>query len=316
MMVDISKLNPDIKKFLDVLNSIPAPADPTVEEGRAAYLQFALANAGWPLTMARVEDLMIQSSDAQHQIPIRIYTPILDKKLPALVYYHGGGWQRGDIATHDSICRHLAKFSGCIVVSAQWRLAPENKFPTGLNDCFMAYEWVTHHADKYNIDTTRLAIGGDSAGGNMTAATIQRLRKTKLQKPIFQLLMYASLDLSCSTQTYTDFAEGFFLSTARVKYYVKGYINGPEDIKNPLVSPLLQEDLSDIPRTHLVTAGFDPLRGEGELYYKRLKDAGTNVSYKCYEGMIHAFLHMNHSVPAVETALQEIAGVLKEALNA
>lgn len=315
-MVDLTKLDPNIKKFLDTLNKIPNThsQDISVEEGRKAYLIFALTNAGWPLTMARVEDLRVPSAETNQSIPIRIYTPVLNKSLPALIYYHGGGWQRGDIATHDSICRHLARFGECIVVSVQWRLAPEHKFPAGPNDCFVAYDWVVRHGKNYNIDTTRLAIGGDSAGGNMTAVTIQRLRETDIQKPIFQLLCYPALDLSCSTWSYNEYSEGFFLTTERVKYYVNGYVNSPSDINNPLVSPLKQKDLSGIPKTHIITAGFDPLRAEGELYAQHLKESGIPVTYKCYEDMVHAFLHMNDTVPAVETALQELGGVVKAAL--
>lgn len=314
-MVDPSKLDPNIKKFLDALNSDHTHSKTvTVEEGRKAYLTFALSNAGVPLTMPKVEDLLIPGSDQNNKIPIRIYTPILGKTLPALIYYHGGGWQRGDIATHDSICRHLARFGECIVVSVQWRLAPEHKFPVGTNDCFVAYDWVIRNAKNYNIDATRLGIGGDSAGGNMAAVTIQRLRETKLEKPIFQLLCYPALDLSCSTWSYQEFAEGFFLTTERVKYYVNGYVNSPSEIENPLVSPLKQKDLTGLPKTHIITAGFDPLRGEGEEYAQLLKNSGIPVTYKCYESMIHAFLHMNGSVPAAEVALQEIGGVVKEAL--
>jgi acetyl esterase len=311
-MVDKSKLDPNIKKFLEVLYSLPVDPNQTIEEGRKAYLMFSLANAGRPLNTARIEDVSIDLED--HTIPVRIYTPILGRKLPALVYFHGGGWQRGGLATHDSICRHLANFSDCIVVAVQWRLAPEHKFPDGPNDCFVAYDWVVRNAAHYNIDTSRLAIGGDSAGGNMAAVTIQRLRESSIQKPIFQMLFYPALDLSCSTWSYKEYAEGFFLSTDKVKYYVDGYINSPADIDNPLVSPVKQKDLSHIPKTHIITAGFDPLRGEGELYAEKLEQAGIDVTYKCYEPMIHAFLHMNDSVPAVETALQELGDVLKSSL--
>ncbi len=316
-MVDTSKLDLNIQKFLNIVNSVPPAhaAAMTVAEGREAYLMLALSAAGWPLTLARVEDLTIPAPETTHQIPIRIYTPKLNQKLPALVYFHGGGWQRGDIATHDSICRHFAKFAECIVISVEWRLAPEHPFPSGLEDCLAAYTWVTQNAAQYNIDTTRLAIGGDSAGGNMTAVTTQRLRYIDIVKPVFQLLLYPALDLSCSTWSYTDFAEKFFLTTEHVKAYVDCYINAAADISDPMVSPLKQPDLSNLPRTHLITAGFDPLRGEGEAYVQRLKDAGINVSYKCYEGMIHAFLHMNHTVPAVEDALQEISSILKDALK-
>lgn len=321
-MADISKLDPNIKIFLDKLNggaaTHPHPHSPqaTVAEGRKAYLFFSLNNAGWPLAMARVEDHWIPSSDPSHNIPIRIYTPTIGKTLPALIYFHGGGWQRGDIATHDSICRHFAHYAGCIVISVQWRLAPENKFPIGPNDCLAAYEWIVQNGKEYNIDTKRLGISGDSAGGNMTAILAQRLRSMDIQKPIFQLLCYAALDLSCSTHSYIDFAEGFFLSTERVKYYVAGYVNSPSDIDNPLCSPLKNPDLKGLPPTHIVTAGFDPLHDEGKLYAERLKEAGIPVTYKCYEGFIHAFLHMNDSVPAVETALQEISEIVKKALFA
>jgi len=316
-MPDCSKLNPQIKQFLDVLNmALQANSrEISVEEGRKAYLDFSLFHAGWPLKMARVEDLDALSSDGHHKIGLRIYTPTLGKKLPVFVYFHGGGWQHGDIATHDSICRHLSVYGDCIVVSVDWRLAPENRFPIGINDCFDAYRWVLDHGDKYNMDLSRVGVGGDSAGGNMTGAVFQKIHASKTKMPIFQLLLYPSLDLSCSTWSYGTYKEGFFLTADKMKYYVDHYINSKDDIENPLGSPLKQKDLSYLPRTHLVTAGFDPFHGEGELYANHLKEAGVNVTYKCYESMIHAFLHMNQTVPEVETALQEIAGVLKKALN-
>lgn len=322
-MVDTSKLNPQIKDILDAIaggkkHEIETHHDSnkaTLKQGRDAYYAFASIHSGPPMRMARVEDLKVLSSDGVHQIPIRIYTPIVNKKLPTLVYYHGGGWQRGDIDTHDSICRHFAHYGEVIVVSVQWRLAPEHKFPIGLNDCLDVYEWVVKNGSQYNIDTTHLGIGGDSAGGNMTAVTTQRLRDRPVQQPIFQLLLYPALDLSCSTWSYTDFAEGFFLTTERVKYYVSHYLNSLDEVPDPLASPIKQSDLSRLPRTHIITAGFDPLRAEGEAYLARLKDAGINVTYTCYEGMIHAFAHMNHTVPAVLDALKEISAVIKAELH-
>jgi acetyl esterase len=149
----------------------------------------------------------------------------------------------------------------------------------------------------------------------MAAVTLQRLRDTQLIKPIFQLLLYPALDLSCAGWSYIDFADGFFLTTARVKYYVKSYLNPSDDVTNPLISPLMQSDFSYIPRTHIVTAGFDPLRSDGEAYVQRLRAANVSVSYHCYEEMIHAFLHMNHTVPAVRKAFQDISGVLQEGLS-
>jgi acetyl esterase len=329
-VVDISKLDPNIKAFLDVLNAPAVPTKPEnvhaslnhdahdtetpAEHGRHIYLNFALAHAGWPLTMPRVEDLMIPSSDAGVNIPIRIYTPELNKKLPVLIFYHGGGWQRGDIASHDSICRHFARYSGAIVVSVEWRLAPEHKFPTGPNDCLAAYKWVAQHGNDYNMDTSRIGISGDSAGGNMTAITAQRLRKENVVQPIFQLMLYPSLDLSCSAQSYVDYADGFFLTTERVKFYVNNYVRSADDIPLPECSPLKQQDLSKLPPAHIVTNGFDPLKDEGQAYAKRLQEAGIPTTHKCYEAFIHAFLHMNDTAPAVEVALQEISGEIKKHL--
>lgn len=326
-MVDISKLDPNIKEFLDVLNAPAKSSAPhtslnhdahatesPVQEGRHNYLNFALAHAGWPLTLARVEDHTIPSSDPKVMMPIRIYTPTLNQKLPVMIFYHGGGWQRGDIATHDSICRHFARYSGAIVVSVGWRLAPEHKFPTGPNDCLSAYNWVAKHGADYHMDTTRIGISGDSAGGNMTAIVAQRLRGQDVVQPILQLMLYPSLDLSCSTQSYVDYAEGFFLTTERVKYYVANYVSSPADIALPECSPLKQKDLSNLPPAHIVTAGFDPLKDEGQAYAKRLEEAGIPTTHKCYEGFIHAFAHMNETSPAVEAALQEISDVIKSHL--
>ena len=318
-MADSSKLDPHIQKFLAKLNGIHVdPFDkssqPDVAQGRHDYLMFSLTNAGWPLSLPRVEDVYIPSADPDHKIPVRIYTPKIDKRLPALIYYHGGGWQRGDLATHDSICRHFARYAECIVIAVQWRLAPEHRFPIGINDCYAAYQWVIQYGKNFNIDTACLAVGGDSAGGNMTAVTVQRLLSSDLPKPVFQLLLYPSLDLSCSSWSYKDYAEGYFLTAAKVKYYVDGYLNPSDDVSNPLISPLKAPSLAGLPKTHIVTAGYDPLRGEAEMYVQRLREAGVTTTYQCYEGMIHAFLHMNDTVPAVEQALHEISHVLKAAL--
>lgn len=316
------KLNPGLKILLDQTANAPKPHDVhhhdslklTLEQGREAYYNFSAIHAGPPLSIPRIEDLTVLSSDGTHQIPIRVYYPKVNEKLPTLIYYHGGGWQRGSIATHDSICRHFAQLAGCIVVSVEWRLAPEHKFPIGVDDCFDVYEWISKNGEQLNIDTSRLGIGGDSAGGNMTAVTAQRLRETSLKAPLLQLLLYPALDLSCTSWSYKDFAEGYFLTTERVKYYVSHYINEPSEITNPAVSPGLQKELSGLPRTHLITAGFDPLRGEGEAYVERLKKAGIDVTYTCYEDMIHAFLHMNYTIPGVLEALKEISAVIKTEL--
>ncbi len=312
-------VNPQIQQFLDQFNAfmLTQPKQIPVEAGRLAYEHFSIMQSGIPLRLRRVEDLTIPVSNGSTQIPVRIYTPQLGVKLPALVYYHGGGWQRGSITTHDSISRNLAVKANCIVMSVEWRLAPEHKFPIGLEDCWDAYHWFLEHGPKdYNVDPQRIAIGGDSAGGNMTAVTIQRLRNENKQLPKFQLLLYAALDLGCSMPSYKTYADGYFLSAEHVQYYVDHYLNSRSEVDDPRASPLRAKDLSGLPATHIVTAGFDPLRAEGQAYYEKLKQFGVPATYQCYESMIHAFLHMTGTVPEVNQILDEIAARLKEGLSA
>jgi acetyl esterase len=313
------KVNPQIQQFLDQFNAfmLAQPKQIPVDAGRLAYEHFSIMQSGIPLRLRRVEDLTIPVSNGSTYIPIRIYTPQVGTQLPALIYYHGGGWQRGSITTHDSICRNLAVKANCLVMSVEWRLAPEHKFPIGLEDCWDAYHWLLEHGPaEYNVDLNRIAIGGDSAGGNMTAVTIQRLKQENKQLPKFQLLLYAALDLGCSLPSYDTYADGYFLSAEHVQYYVDHYLNSREEVDDPRASPLRAKDLSGLPATHVVTAGFDPLRSEGQAYYEKLKQFGVPVTYQCYKSMIHAFLHMTGTVPEVNQIIDEIAARLKEGLNA
>ncbi|MFN7710613.1 MAG: alpha/beta hydrolase [Holosporales bacterium] len=313
----MAPLDPAVQKFLDAFNQIPKAVldNMSISDGRTAYLNFALMNGGEPLRMARVEDTDIVSPRTQQKIPLRIYTPILNRKLPALVYFHGGGWHRGSIATHDSICRYLSTHAACIVVSVEWRLSPENPFSTGLDDCLDAYLWAHKNAQAYNMDPQRIAVGGDSAGGNMTAVTTQRLRDEKHgPQACFQLMCYPATDLTCSFPSYDTFAEGYFLTKDRVIAYATDYVKDKVALDHPMASPLKAKDFRDLPPAHIITAGYDPLRDEGHAYFEKLQAAGVPATYTCYESMIHAFLHMSGASPAVKEALIEIATVLKNAL--
>lgn len=311
------ELNPEIKFFLNKFNELMKnlPKDIPVSEGRKMYEQFAMIQAGVPLKIARVEDFTILNRAGDYQIPLRVYTPILNVTCPALLYFHGGGWQRGSINSHDSICRNLATKGQCIIISVEWRLAPEHKFPIGLNDCLDSYLWLLEHTSSYNIDPNRIAIGGDSAGGNLAAAIVLLLKEKAIKLPIFQILFYPSLDLSCNTQSYINYADDYFLTTERVKYYVNEYIGSPKEIENPLVSPLKASDLRGLPPTYIITAGFDPLRDEGKLYADKLKSFDVPVTYQCYEGMIHAFLHMTDTVSEVNKIFDEVSLMLKKGFS-
>eukprot|EP00128_Syssomonas_multiformis_P009549 Colp12_sorted_trinity150504_noHs@11206 len=310
-------LNKEIRAFLEQHNQQLKNApqqQPSVEALRAAFEQFSDQHAGPLVYVEKIEDIAIPALSSSGEIPIRIYTPEVGKVLPALLFFHGGGWQRGSIRSHDSVCRRFAVSSKCIVISVDWKLAPEHKYPEGLHDCFDVYLWLLNHGAIYNIDTQRLAVGGDSAGGNIAAGLVLKLKGCGQPLPKFQLLLYPALDLSCESKTYTDFAEGYFLSTERVKYYVSCYLSSPSLVKDPIVSPLKYQDLSGLPDTHIVTAGYDPLLDDGLAFWKKIKASGGVATYKCYGSMIHAFLHMTGTAPVVCDIISEISLRLSEGL--
>lgn len=318
-MMETTNLNPDIQKFLYVFNEMikHTPPDSSVETGRDAYETFAAIHSGPPISMRRIEDLTITARDGKTDIPIRIYYPHLDgERLPLLVYFHGGGWQRGSINSHDSICRHLAVTADCGVLSVGWRLAPEHRFPAGNLDCLDAYLWARHHASDLGFDPDHIGISGDSAGGNMAASILLRLRDMDDVMPVFQALFYPSLDLTCEMPSYDTFKDGFFLTTERVRYYVDHYINSPDEIMNPYVSPLKSNSFQGFPPALIVTAEFDPLRDEGECYAQKLGDAGIAATHIRADGMIHAFLHMTKTAPAVRDFFNHIGPIIGRGIRA
>ena len=282
---------------------------------RLAYSTFTQYYAGTPIASVSTEDLLVTGRAGQ-AIKIRVYRPeervSLDKKLSAVIYFHGGGWLVGDIATHDSVCRNLCFASGCVIISVEWRLTPEYVFPAGIEDGVDVYDWLLK-SQIDDIDINNICLAGDSAGGNIVAAIFQQIKHYKIQ-PKLQLLLYASLDFTCSSSSYRDRATGYFLTTERTKYYIDNYIREPSDITNPLFSPIFQEDFSYLPRTHIVSAGFDPIRGDSDLYAKKLEAAGVNVSLCCYEDLIHAFLHFV-GFPRIQEVYQQIGSVIKDTLR-
>lgn len=238
-------------------------------------------------------------------IPLRWYAPSTLAKAEGngvLIYFHGGGWIQGSIETHDSICRMLAHHGRCLVASAGYRLSPESKFPVPLEDCYGVTRWVHEHAAAFGGDPERLAVGGDSAGGNLAAAVTLRARDEAL--PLrFQLLLYPVTDLASETESKRKYSKGFWLDT--LPFLIRSYIARTEDELDPLASPLRAEDLSGLPRAYIVTAGFDPLRDEGELYAERLREAGVATEYRCYESMIHGFVSLRGLLDAGDAALVE-----------
>jgi len=247
-------------------------------------------------------------------IPIRLYRPRPHRDLPILVYLHGGGWIMGSIATHDAVCRTLCRRSDMAVASVEYRLAPEHKFPAGLEDCFAAVSWLAQQAPTLGLDAHRLALGGDSAGANLAAATPQLIRDRGGPTIAYQVLIYPVTDFDFDTRSYRENAYGFHLTRDDMIWCWRQYLANDLDGYTPLASPLRVNDLRGFPPALVITAQYDPLRDEGEAYAARLAQAGVPVTHKCYAGMIHGFIRRPKQLDQAQIALDEIATTLKTAL--
>jgi len=244
-----------------------------------------------------------------------VYTPAGagSAALPCLIYYHGGGWVLGDIIGTDTICRAVANRTGCKIVSVEYRLAPEHKFPAPLDDCYAALEWVAASGGSIRVDTGRLAVGGDSAGGNLAAAVALRARDEGGPALRMQLLIYPVTNHDFDTASYQENGAGYLLTQDMMKWFWDHYLNSADEGKHAVVSPLRADNLRGLPRAFVLTAEFDPLRDEGEAYAERLREAGVEVAHKRYEGQIHAFWQMPGVFPAALKAADDSAAELKAA---
>ena len=251
-------------------------------------------------------------------IPIRIYTPrelASGEKLPVLVWFHGGGYVIGDLDTHDSACRALANETDCIVVAVDYRLAPENKFPAAVDDCFAAFKWVIKNAPAINADGARVAVGGDSAGGNLAAVVSILARNAGLPNIVFQLLIYPVTAPEPETKSHHAFAEGYLLTRKTITWFFTHYIRNSKDTKDFRYAPLEADDLSSLPPALVIVAGYDPLRDEGVEYAEALIHAGNRVRLSNYEGMVHGFYLMGGMVDASRRAISESAAMLRDAFS-
>jgi acetyl esterase len=230
--------------------------------------------------------------------------------LPTLIYYHGGGWVIGTIETHDSTCRRLANKSRCQVISIDYRLAPEHPFPTPTDDALLAFRHIRDNAAVFGADPARLAVGGDSAGGNLSAAVCQACKHTGEPMPAFQMLIYPATDARRQTESHRLFAEGYFLTQELMDWFWKAYLPAGGDLGDLRLSPLLAQDVSGLPPAFVLTAGFDPLRDEGRAYANRLIDAGVKTTYVNYPGTIHGFFSLTRFLKQGLKANDEAAAVL------
>ena len=221
------------------------------------------------------------------RIRLRVYTPEGKAPFPGLAYFHGGGWMLGDLDTHQLACSEIANRTPCVVVSVEYRLSPEHRFPAGLEDCYAATEWVAKNGEKLGIDTGRIAVGGDSSGGNLAAAVCLVARDRKGPRIAAQLLVYPVLDYNFDTKSYHDNAEGYLLTRDVMIYFWDAYLEKASDRTNPYAAPLQARDLRGLPPAMMLTGEYDPLRDEGVAYTERLREAGVPVVARDYEGLVH-----------------------------
>jgi acetyl esterase len=306
-------LDPQARIFLDSIEAIGSPPiwEETPEQVRAAFSLMADV-AGPPETAAPTEDRTILGPGGD--IPIRIYRPASADPLPVVVYFHGGGWVIGDIASHDTICHRIAVGVPAVVVNVDYRLAPEHPFPAAVEDCDAATRWAAEHAAELGGDSARLAVAGDSAGGNLAAVVTRRCRDAGGPPIAFQLLIYPTTDQTRSLPSHAENGAGYLLDANAMGWFIGHYLNGADE-RHPDASPLFIDDLSGLPPALVITAEFDPLRDEGEAYAQRLREAGVPVTASRYDGMIHGFYGLDAIFDSAKLATGETVNALRDALR-
>ncbi len=288
----------------------------TPEQGRARIRAGSAAAAGPARPLAAVNDLAIPGPAGQ--IPARFYEPAglgLEQR-PLIVYFHGGGWTIGDLETCDGVCRFLASTMPATVLSVDYRLAPEHPFPAAVEDALAAFRWSAVDNARLGVDPARIAVAGDSAGGNLAAAVSLLARDAGDPLPAMQALIYPVADAVGGHASRDEFAEGFLLTKADMDWYEHHYLPPDTDRADPRVSVLRAADLSGLPPAYVATAGFDPLRDEGEAYAGRLEEAGVPVVLRRHPGLIHSFANMTAVSRGAEAAMLELAGAVRMGLNA
>lgn len=307
-------LDPQVATMLDQLNGLGAPPMHTLPVEEARAFASGLAAMGLPSeAVAAVDDTKITTPAGE--LAVRLYRPEGEGLRSALVYLHGSGWMYGDLEMSDTLCRRLARVSGCIVVAPDYRLAPEHPYPAALDDVAATLEWVEAVGADLGIDASRLAIGGESAGGNLAAAAALRARDSGGPPLAFQLLICPATDAGLDTASMAEFADGYLLTRDGMAWLWGLYLTDPAQGDEPYASPLRAATLSGLPPALIVTAGYDPLRDEAEAYGVRLEEAGVPAEIRRYGGMIHGFFTLAGVIDAAPAAIDETALALSAALG-
>jgi acetyl esterase len=260
--------------------------------------------------VASVLDRSISGPDGS--LSIRVYTPFGTGPFPVILYFHAGGWVAGNLDSHDPIARNLCAGAAAIVVAVDYRLAPENRFPAASDDCMCALNWLAQHAGEFGGDSTRIAVAGDSAGGNLAAVTALRVRDEGGPRLAGQLLVYPVMaHYTRGTHSYSENGEGYLLTREAMEFFWASYLEDSTNARHPYVAPLEAADLAHLPPAMVITAEFDPLRDEGEEYGRRLQQAGVSAVISRYDGMIHGFLGLTGIVDKADAALDEACNWLR-----
>lgn len=314
--VDGRRLDPQIQLLLRLMAMAGMPALESLSpaDARAVFRSTGGALAGSPIQMADVKEAVAVHGDVR--VPLRIYVPRSGRQPhPVLVYYHGGGWTIGDLDTHDNVARRFADRGECMVISVDYRLGPEHPFPAAVDDAIAAFAWAVSNAQDLGGDPGRIAVGGDSAGGNLAAVVAQQTCRRGLRQPDLQLLVYPVTDLAAETRSYESFASGFYLTRAGMRWFRDNYLGGSGDALDPRASPLRAESVRGVAPTVVLTAGFDVLRDEGRAYAERLDAEGVEVEYREYPSLIHGFISMAGVVRGAAEAFDDAAGAVGRAFS-
>jgi acetyl esterase len=294
-------LDPQIQQLIEKLSALPKMATLSPAASRELSLQMVRARGGEATPVGHVEDRSIPGPAGD--IPVRVYTPSdIAEPMPLLVFYHGGGHVFGSPETHDFATRNLCVGAKCKVVSVNYRKAPENKFPAAVDDAYAALKWCVDHATELAIDPARVAVGGDSAGGNLAAVVSLMARDKSGPALVHQMLVYPVADYRCSSDSYERCATGYGVLEAETMLWFRNhYLNSADEASDWRASPILASDLSNLPPTFLLTAEYDVLHDEGKAFAEALRAAGNDVDYRDYAGMIHGFFPM---APNVDLAVE------------
>ena len=312
-------INPDAAKVVELIIASGRPPYPTI--GHKAAREIFVASRAIlqpdPSPVGEIRDLA--ATGPTGKIPLRLYRgqgTDASRPQPTLIYYHGGGWVLGNLESHDGVCRDIANAANCTVISVDYRLAPEAKFPAAADDSIAAAQWIHDNAADLAVDRNRLAVGGDSAGGNLSAVVALHARDNSGPKLKLQVLIYPSADMSSVYPSYEAHAEQLPLTRVTMDWFVDLYLNSREkDAKDWRASPLHAKSLAGLPPAYVITAGMDPLRDEGEAFAAKLKAAGVPVTLKRFDGQIHGFLTMGRIIRDSQVAIGDIAGELKKAFG-